>query len=33
MARALKAQGTTYMEFVRNLLERALRRKDGEIRR
>jgi D-alanine-D-alanine ligase len=33
MARALKAQGTTYAEFVGNLLERALRRKDGELRR
>jgi D-alanine-D-alanine ligase len=31
MARALKAQGTTYTEFVGNLLERALLRKDGEI--
>ena len=33
MARALKAQGTTYAEFVGNLLERALRRKDGDVRR
>jgi len=33
MARALKAQGTTYTEFVGNLLERALLRKDGEMRR
>ena len=33
MARALKAQGTTYAQFVRNLIERALRRKEGEIRR
>jgi len=33
MARALKAQGTTYAEFVGNLLDRALRRKDGEMRR
>lgn len=33
MARALQVQGTTYTEFVRNLLERALQRKDGEIRR
>ena len=32
MNRALKVQGTTYMEFVKNLLERALQRKDGEIR-
>jgi D-alanine-D-alanine ligase len=32
MARALKAQGTTYTEFVGNLIERALKRKDGEIR-
>jgi D-alanine-D-alanine ligase len=33
MARALKAHGTTYAEFVGNLLERALLRKDGEMRR
>ncbi len=33
MARALKVQGITYMGFVGNLIERALRRKDGEIRR
>lgn len=33
VARALKAQGTTYTEFVGNLLERALKRKDGEMRR
>jgi D-alanine-D-alanine ligase len=33
MTRALTTQGTTYKEFVSNLLERALQRKDGEIRR
>jgi hypothetical protein len=33
MARALKVQGITYRGFVGNLIERALRRKDGEIRR
>jgi len=33
MARALRVQGTTYTEFVGNLLERALRRKDGEMKR
>ncbi len=32
VARALKVQGTTYTEFVRNLLERALQRKEAEIR-
>ncbi len=32
VARALKVQGTTYTEFVGNLLERALQRKDGERR-
>ena len=32
MNRALKVQGTTYMEFVKNLLERAIQRKDGEIK-
>jgi D-alanine-D-alanine ligase len=32
MNRALKVQGVTYGDFVRNLLERALKRKDGEIR-
>jgi hypothetical protein len=30
MTRALNVQGTTYTEFVRNLIERALQRKDGE---
>jgi D-alanine-D-alanine ligase len=30
MTRALKAQGTTYTEFVKNLIERAIQRKDGE---
>jgi len=33
MTRALTVQGTTYTEFVGNLLERALKRKNGEIRR
>jgi D-alanine-D-alanine ligase len=33
MVRALKAQGMTYMEFVGNVLERALQRKNGEIRK
>jgi D-alanine-D-alanine ligase len=33
MTRALKVQGTTYAEFVRNLIDRALQRKDGEVRR
>jgi len=33
MARALRVQGTTYAEFVGNLLERALKRKDGDVRR
>jgi len=30
MTRALKAQGTTYTEFVKNLVERALQRRDVE---
>jgi len=33
MARALKVQGTTYTGFVGNLIERALQRRDGEIRK
>jgi D-alanine-D-alanine ligase len=33
MNRALKVQGVTYGEFVGNLLERALKRKNGEMRR
>jgi D-alanine-D-alanine ligase len=33
MTRALTVQGTTYAEFVGNLLERALKRKNEEIRR
>jgi D-alanine-D-alanine ligase len=33
MARALKVQGVTYSGFVGNLIERALKRKDGEMRR
>jgi D-alanine-D-alanine ligase len=32
VARALKAQGTTYAEFVGNLIDRALRRKEAEVR-
>jgi len=32
MNRALKVHGVTYGEFVKNLVERALQRKDGEIR-
>jgi len=32
MNRALTVQGTTYTEFVKNLLERAVQRKDGEIK-
>ena len=33
MTRALTVQGTTYAEFVGNLLERALKRKDGGMKR
>jgi D-alanine-D-alanine ligase len=33
MTRALNVQGTSYTEFVRNLIERALQRKDGEVGR
>ena len=33
MTRAIKAQGMAYEEFIGGLLERALQRKDGEIRR
>jgi D-alanine-D-alanine ligase len=33
MARAIKVQGISYDEFVRVLLERALQRKDAEMRR
>jgi len=33
MTRAIKVQGMTYEDFIRALLERALQRKDGEIRR
>ena len=33
MTRAIKAQGMTYEDFIGALLERALQRKDGEIRR
>lgn len=33
MNRALKAQGVTYEEFVGNLIERALHRKNGEMKR
>jgi len=33
MARSIKAQGMSYAEFIRDLLERALQRKDGEIMR
>jgi D-alanine-D-alanine ligase len=33
MARILKVQGITYTEFVANLLERALHRKNGEMGR
>ena len=33
MTRAIKVQGMTYEDFIGALLERALQRKDGEIRR
>jgi D-alanine-D-alanine ligase len=33
MTRAIKARGMTYEEFIRVLLERALQRKNGEIKR
>lgn len=33
MARAIKVQGLAYSEFIRNVLEKALGRRDGEIRR
>lgn len=33
MARAIRVQGMTYAEFVGTVLEKALQRKDGEIRR
>jgi len=33
MTRAIKAQGMTYEDFIGALLERALQRRDGEIRR
>jgi D-alanine-D-alanine ligase len=33
MARAIKVQGMSYTDFIKGLLERALQRKDGEIRR
>jgi D-alanine-D-alanine ligase len=32
MTRAIKVKGLTYQEFIGGLLERALRRKDGEVR-
>jgi D-alanine-D-alanine ligase len=32
MARAIKAQGITYIDFIKGLLERALQRKDRETR-
>jgi D-alanine-D-alanine ligase len=33
MNRALKVQGVAFEEFVRNLIERALHRKNGEMKR
>jgi hypothetical protein len=33
MTRAIKVQGMTYEGFIGGLLERALQRKDGDIRR
>jgi hypothetical protein len=33
MARAIRVQGMTYSEFIGKVIDKALQRKDGEVRR